>query len=38
LIAHFGSVKQIKLATVEEIAAAPGMTHDVAERVKAALG
>ncbi|MGI8854214.1 MAG: excinuclease ABC subunit UvrC [Thermomicrobiales bacterium] len=38
LITHFGSVKQIKLATVEEIAAAPGMTHDVAERVKAALG
>jgi excinuclease ABC subunit C len=38
LITHFGSVKQIKLATVEEVAAAPGMTLEVAERVKAALG
>jgi excinuclease ABC subunit C len=38
LIAHFGSVKQIKQATVEEVSAAPGMTRDIAERVKAALG
>lgn len=38
LITHFGSVKHIKQATLEEIAAAPGMTREIAERVKAALG
>jgi len=38
LLMHFGSVKQIKNATVEELAAAPGMTREVAERIKAALG
>ncbi|HEY8292245.1 MAG TPA: helix-hairpin-helix domain-containing protein, partial [Thermomicrobiales bacterium] len=38
LLTQFGSVKQIKQATVEELANAPGMTRDVAERIKAALG
>jgi len=38
LLTHFGSVKQIKQATVDELATAPGMTRDVAERIKAALG
>jgi len=38
LLTHFGSVKQIKQASVEDLANAPGMTRDVAERIKAALG
>ncbi len=38
LLMHFGSVKQIKQASVEELANAPGMTRDVAERIKSALG
>ncbi len=38
LLVHFGSVKQIKQATIEDLANAPGMTRDVAERIKAALG
>ena len=38
LLTHFGSVKQIKQASLEELTAAPGMTRDVAERIKAALG
>jgi excinuclease ABC subunit C len=38
LITHFGSVKQLKLATVDEIAAVPGMSRQVAEHVKSTLG
>jgi len=38
LITHFGSVKQLKLATLDEIAAVPGMSRQVAEHVKSALG
>jgi excinuclease ABC subunit C len=38
LLAHFGSVKRLKEATVDEIAALPGMTRQVAEQVKNALG
>lgn len=38
LIQHFGSVKQMKAATVEEIAAAPGMTRQLAEQIKSTLG
>jgi excinuclease ABC subunit C len=34
LLRHFGSVKKIKVATVEEIAAAPGMTRAAAAAVK----
>lgn len=38
LIARFGSVKRIKEATLEEIAALPGMTQQIAEQVKNQLG
>ncbi len=38
LMQHFGSLKQVKAATVEEIAAVPGMTRQVAEQIKNALG
>ncbi len=38
LLAHFGSVKRIKEATAEELTAIPGLTIEVAERIKAALG
>jgi len=38
LIAHFGSVKQMKQASVEEIAAVTGITRDIAERIKAGIG
>jgi excinuclease ABC subunit C len=34
LIHHFGSVRAIAAATVEELAAIDGMTRDTAERVK----
>nr|MDQ6907542.1 helix-hairpin-helix domain-containing protein [Chloroflexota bacterium] len=38
LLTHFGSVKQIKQVSLDELATAPGMTREVAERIKAALG
>jgi excinuclease ABC subunit C len=38
LLSHFGSVKRLKEATVDELAALPGMTRQVAEQVKNALG
>jgi excinuclease ABC subunit C len=38
LIAHFGSVKRVKEASLDEIAALPGMTRQVAEQVKNQLG
>ena len=38
LLTHFGSVKRIREASADEIAATPGMSRDVAERIKAALG
>ena len=37
LLKHFGSIDAIRNATVDEIAAVPGMTRAVAERVKAML-
>jgi excinuclease ABC subunit C len=38
LLRHFGSLKQIKAATVEELAAVPGMSKRAAEAVKRYLG
>lgn len=38
LIRHFGSARAISAATVEDIAAVDGMTHEVAERVKEHIG
>lgn len=38
LIKHFGSVKGIAAATLEEVMAVDGITRDVAERVKEYLG
>ncbi len=38
LLRHFGSLKKIKAASVEEIAAAPGMTRAAAAAVKRFLG
>jgi excinuclease ABC subunit C len=38
LLRHFGSVKKIRAASVEEIAAAPGMTRAAAAAVKKFLG
>ncbi len=38
LIRHFGSARAIAAATVEELAAVDGMTHDAAERVKEHIG
>jgi excinuclease ABC subunit C len=37
LLKHFGSIEAIRAATVEEIAALPGIPYDVAEAVKAQL-
>jgi excinuclease ABC subunit C len=37
LLKHFGSIEGIRAATVEEIAALPGIPHDVAEAIKAHL-
>ena len=37
LLRHFGSLAAIKAATLEEVAAVPGMTKTLAERAKAAL-
>jgi excinuclease ABC subunit C len=37
LLKHFGSLDAIRAATVEELAAVPGMTRQAAERVKAEL-
>jgi excinuclease ABC subunit C len=37
LLKHFGSVEAVRAATVEEIAALPGIPRDVAEAVKANL-
>ena len=37
LLKHFGSIDAIRNASVEEIAAVPGMTRQVARRVKALL-
>lgn len=34
LLKHFGSVREIKEASLEELAAVPGMTRPLAERVK----
>jgi excinuclease ABC subunit C len=34
LFRHFGSVKKINEASIEEIASVPGMTRQLAERVK----
>ena len=34
LIRHFGSVQKIREATLDELAAAPGMTHALAAKVK----
>ncbi|MCX7851229.1 MAG: helix-hairpin-helix domain-containing protein, partial [Caldilineales bacterium] len=34
LLKHFGSIDAIRNATVEEIAAVPGMTRQVAQRIK----
>ncbi len=34
LLNRFGSVGRIKEASIEEIASVPGMTHQLAERVK----
>jgi excinuclease ABC subunit C len=38
LLKHFGSVKKIRAATVDEIAAAPGMSRAAAQAVKEFLG
>lgn len=38
LLQHFGSLKAIREATVEEVAQVPGITLELAERVKEALG
>jgi len=37
LLKHFGSVERIRQATVDELAAVPGMTRAAAEQVKASL-
>lgn len=37
LLQHFGSIEAIRAASVEELAAVPGMTRKVAERLKASL-
>ncbi len=37
LLKHFGSVRRIKEASVEEVAATPGISQDLAERLKAHL-
>jgi len=34
LMLHFGSVKAISAASIDELAALDGMTHDAAEKVK----
>lgn len=38
LLQHFGSLKAIREASVEEVAQVPGITLELAERVKEALG
>ena len=38
LLRHFGSLENIRQASVEELAAVPGMTRTLAERVKKYLG
>lgn len=38
LLQHFGSLKAIRAASVDELAAVPGLNRDLAERVKEALG
>ncbi|MGH2515430.1 MAG: excinuclease ABC subunit UvrC, partial [Ktedonobacterales bacterium] len=38
LIRHFGSARAIAAASVEELVAVPGITRDVAERVKEQIG
>lgn len=38
LLKHFGSVRKLREATVEELAAAPGMTRPAAEKLKEVLG
>ncbi len=37
LLKRFGSVRRIKEASVEEVAATPGISHDLAQRLKAEL-
>ena len=37
LLKRFGSVRRIRQATVEEVAAIPGISRDLAERLKAHL-
>lgn len=37
LLKHFGSLKKIRAATLEELSALPGMNHKAAEAVKATL-
>ena len=34
LLKHFGSVRRIREASVEEVAAAPGIPRELAERIK----
>ena len=38
LVNHFGSLKAIREATLEELAAVPGMTRQAAEKVKESIG
>jgi excinuclease ABC subunit C len=38
LLKHFGSLEAIRAASVEELAAVPGMTHKAAEQLKQSLG
>ncbi|MEW8978760.1 MAG: excinuclease ABC subunit UvrC [Symbiobacterium sp.] len=38
LLQHFGSLKAIRAASIEELAAVPGLNRELAERVKEALG
>jgi excinuclease ABC subunit C len=37
LLKHFGSIDAIRAASVEELAAVPGMTRKVAEQLKGSL-
>ena len=38
LMKHFGSVRAISAASIDELAALDGMTHDAAEKVKEYIG
>ena len=37
LLKHFKSIKKIRAATLEELSALPGISHNVASSVKSAL-